>query len=169
MGICDSTSGKCICRKNFHGEACQYMSCPDDNKCSGDKMFVIYHSNQYETALEEGEREDENHRERERERKRKREREITISIYSSSVFFFPIILISDPVTNISLLTYSTYCPVPDLFIYSFPFNCLTTCHLGHGRCADMKELASFATNNGDTAYYTYGADPNNKNTWDAER
>ena len=37
-------------------------------------MSVIYHSNQYETALEEGEREDENDIERERERERKRER-----------------------------------------------------------------------------------------------
>ena len=65
--------------------------------------------NQYEIALEEGEREDENdiEREREREKEREREREITISIYSSSVFFFPIILISDPYTNICKYFVST--------------------------------------------------------------
>ena len=41
--------------------------------------------------------------------------------------------------------------------------------VGHGRCADMQELAVSATANGDKAYFTYGSDPNNANTWDANR
>ena len=31
------------------------------------------------------------------------------------------------------------------------------------------ELAATATNNGNKANYTYGADPNNRKTWDAGR
>lgn len=38
---------------------------------------------------------------------------------------------------------------------------------GHGRCMSMADLATFATVNGDATPYTYGADPNNKATWDA--
>eukprot|EP00596_Hydrurales_sp_CCMP1899_P008395 CAMPEP_0119044726 /NCGR_PEP_ID=MMETSP1177-20130426/33973_1 /TAXON_ID=2985 /ORGANISM="Ochromonas sp, Strain CCMP1899" /LENGTH=632 /DNA_ID=CAMNT_0007015301 /DNA_START=493 /DNA_END=2391 /DNA_ORIENTATION=+ len=39
MGKCDTSTGKCICRIGYFGEACQYMSCPDNGLglggCSG--------------------------------------------------------------------------------------------------------------------------------------
>ena len=40
---------------------------------------------------------------------------------------------------------------------------------GHGQCLDMTTLATLSTVNGDLAYYTYGAIPNNPLTWDAEK
>lgn len=46
---------------------------------------------------------------------------------------------------------------------------LTTPCNGNGRCMTMKELALFAENNGDATTYTYGADPNEPRTWDADR
>lgn len=44
----------------------------------------------------------------------------------------------------------------------------TVCN-GHGQCLDMSTLATLSTVNGDLAYYTYGAIPNNPRTWDAEK
>ena len=37
------------------------------------------------------------------------------------------------------------------------------------QCLDMTTLATLSTVNGDLAYYTYGAIPNNPLTWDAEK
>ena len=39
----------------------------------------------------------------------------------------------------------------------------------HGRCATMREMALLATSNGDSDPRLYGSDPNNGNTWDADR
>jgi hypothetical protein len=46
---------------------------------------------------------------------------------------------------------------------------LTTPCNNNGRCVTMKELALWADNNGDATSYTYGQDPNEARTWDAER
>eukprot|EP01038_Epipyxis_sp_PR26KG_P005240 gene5240-7282_t len=37
MGLCDKITGKCVCRQNFYGEACQYLSCGGGllNPCNG--------------------------------------------------------------------------------------------------------------------------------------
>lgn len=40
---------------------------------------------------------------------------------------------------------------------------------GNGRCMTMAELALWAEDNGDATEYTYGLDPNNPFTWDANR
>jgi hypothetical protein len=34
-GLCDLSTGTCHCRNNFHGPACQYMSCPGLDPVSG--------------------------------------------------------------------------------------------------------------------------------------
>ena len=39
---------------------------------------------------------------------------------------------------------------------------------GHGECMSMSELALVAEDNGDATEYTYGADPNEPDTWDAQ-
>ena len=44
----------------------------------------------------------------------------------------------------------------------------TQCN-NQGRCMSMKELALHAEKNGDATDYTYGSDPNNPATWDAEK
>jgi len=51
---------------------------------------------------------------------------------------------------------------------SIPVGSLLTCN-GHGRCMSMAELALWAENNGDATDFTYGNDPNNPLTWDANR
>lgn len=40
---------------------------------------------------------------------------------------------------------------------------------GHGKCLDMQSLAALSTINGDLAGFTYGNIPNNPVTWDADR
>ncbi len=40
---------------------------------------------------------------------------------------------------------------------------------GHGRCLSMYELSLIADNNGDSTSITYGSDPNNQYTWDAQK
>ena len=40
---------------------------------------------------------------------------------------------------------------------------------GHGQCKSMMELALLANDNGDATDFTYGADPNNYDTWDGHR
>lgn len=37
MGICDHSTGSCVCRKGFYGEACEYMACGGgvSNPCNG--------------------------------------------------------------------------------------------------------------------------------------
>jgi len=45
----------------------------------------------------------------------------------------------------------------------------TTPCSGQGRCMTMAELALWAEDNGDATSYTYGLDPNNPMTWDANR
>merc|ERR1711988_686809 len=46
---------------------------------------------------------------------------------------------------------------------------LTTPCNNNGRCVSMKEMALWAESNGDATSYTYGEDPNEARTWDAER
>lgn len=46
---------------------------------------------------------------------------------------------------------------------------LTTPCNNNGKCVTMKEMALWAENNGDATSYTYGQDPNEARTWDAER
>ena len=38
---------------------------------------------------------------------------------------------------------------------------------GHGRCLSMNELAEYSMDNGDPSPHTYGSDPNQPSTWDA--
>lgn len=45
---------------------------------------------------------------------------------------------------------------------------ITRCN-SHGQCLSMYNLALLATNNGNSAGYTYGATPNNPKTWDANK
>ena len=45
---------------------------------------------------------------------------------------------------------------------------LTPCN-NNGRCMTMKELALWSESNGDATSFTYGADPNEARTWDADR
>ena len=40
---------------------------------------------------------------------------------------------------------------------------------GFGKCYDMQTLATYATINGDNAFFTYGLTPNNAATWDANK
>lgn len=28
VGTCDKTTGQCLCREGFYGEACEYLACP---------------------------------------------------------------------------------------------------------------------------------------------
>lgn len=44
----------------------------------------------------------------------------------------------------------------------------TPCN-AHGRCMSMKELATWKLDNGEETPYTYGMDPNQARTWDADR
>jgi len=76
MGLCDLTLGKCACRDNFYGQACEFMAC-------GGGM-------------------------------------------------------TNPCSN-------------------------------HGRCMSMKELATWSKKNGEEMPYTYGMNPNEGRTWDADR
>lgn len=46
---------------------------------------------------------------------------------------------------------------------------LTTPCNNNGRCMTMREMALWAESNGDATSYTYGEDPNEARTWDAER
>ncbi len=40
---------------------------------------------------------------------------------------------------------------------------------GHGKCLTMRQLARKASTNGEPTPYVYGSDPNNGNTWDADK
>jgi hypothetical protein len=38
MGLCDRSSGQCVCREQFFGAACEYLNCAKDggyDTCSG--------------------------------------------------------------------------------------------------------------------------------------
>ena len=164
-------TGKCTCRVGFGGQACQYMSCPDNGMCSGEVKYTFlmwYVMMWCDVMLKPSQREG------------------------------TVLYVSNTNTIIRALVENTFIRGDDMWWdetrwYEMRWDemrwdemiwdemiwdwCLTmplplhlpTLFEGHGRCADMQELAVAATVNGDKAYFTYGNDPNNADTWDANR